>query len=375
MIESRPAVRTWTARAAALFFLLPPPAQAAAIDLHVHLRMDASLPGIFRGHPTDEPARVSGRKARLSNQVSLKDLEAADVRLLMASLYAPIVVSQLRGGYHKTLLRQASAVEQWAAGRPKVSLVRTPEEAEAVLASTEWRLGVILAAEGVHGLDSPERIDALWDKGLRMVTIAHFVDSAWAGAAAVRYWPRPDCVPGGTDTGRRGKTGLTALGETLVDRAVAKGLILDLTHSSDKTVLDLARRHSGLPLMFSHQAARELTPCERTISPELLREVRRSHGMVGVTFAANYLGEDLAALVRHAEAFAREAGPDSVALGSDYNGFITRIEGAADSSGYALVLKGLAEARIPAARSAEAFVSFWRRTAAYASKAGPRPIH
>lgn len=356
---------------AAVWLFAPASAAAAAIDLHVHLRMDASLPGIFRGHPTEAPARAKSRKAISSNQVSLKDLEAADVRLLMASLYAPIGLSQLRGGYTKALLRQIDAVEAWAAGRPRVSLVRTPEEAEAVLRSKEWRLGVILAAEGSQGIDSAKRLDVLWDRGLRMVTITHFTDTAWGGTASVRYWPFPDCVPGGEDPGRRNPKGLSAQGRELVDHALAKGMILDLTHSSDKTVLDIARHHPGLPLMFSHQAARELTPCERTISAELLREVRRSEGLVGVTFAANYLGRDLADLVRHAKVLAREAGPEAVALGSDFNGFITRVEGAADSSGYSAVLRELKAAGIPADSSAEAFVRFWRRTKAYAE----RPIN
>lgn len=347
---------------AAVCFLVPASAGASAIDLHVHLRMDASLPGIFRGHPTEEPARVSGRKSLFSNQVSLKDLEAADVRLVMAALYAPVVIAQLQGGTHKALLRQIAAVEKWAAQHPRVSIVRTPEEAQEVLDSKQWRLGVILAAEGGYGVDTPARLDHLWDRGLRMLTIAHFVDSPWAGAAAVRYGPFSDCVPGGTDSGRRNPRGLSPRGESLVDHAVAKGLILDLTHSSDKTVRDIANRHPKLPLMFSHQAARELTPCERMISPEQLREVRRSRGMVGVTFAANYLGLDLAALLRHAAVLAREAGTEAIALGSDYNGFAPRIEGAADSAGYALVLRGLTEARIPASGSAEAFVRFWRRT-------------
>lgn len=353
--------------------LLPAAAHAAAIDLHLHLRMDASLPGIFRGHPTEAPVRVSDRRSRFSNQVSLKDLEAADVRLVMAALYAPTGISHLRGGYAKALVKQIAAVEEWVAKHPRAALVRTPEEAEAVLESRDWKLGVILAAEGSHAVDSIERLDAFWERGLRMLTIAHFVDSPWAGAAAVRYWPFSNCVPGGKVNAARNPLGLTALGASLADRAVEKGLILDLTHSSDQTVRDLAARHPGLPLIFSHQAARELTPCERALSSELAREVRRSRGLVGLTFAASYLGDDLASLLRHAELIAREAGPEAIALGSDYNGFIPRIEGAADSSGYSLVLKGLREAKIPAARSAEAFVEFWRRTRAYGQSRGAKP--
>ena len=325
--------------ALAAWLLAPPSARASAIDLHLHLPM-------------------------IEEQVKVLDLKAADMRLVAAVLYAPPVLSQLQGGYARALLRQIAKVERWAARDPRVSIIRTPEEAQAVLDSKEWRLGVILAAEGAGGADTPERLDRLWDRGLRMLTIVHFSDTRWGGAASVRYWPRPDCVPGGKDPGRRNPKGLTTEGRALVDYAVAKGLLLDLTHASDRTALDLAALRPKLPLLFTHEAARELTPCERTISPALLREVKRSGGMVGVTLASNYVGSDLASFRRHASALAREAGPEAVAIGSDFNGLIGRVEGAGDSSRYAAALKELAAAGIPASRSAEAFVRFWRRTLA-----------
>lgn len=64
----------------------------------------------------------------------------------------------------------------------------------------------------------------------------------------------------------------------------------------------------------------------------------------------------------HAAILAREAGPEAVVIGSDFNGLIGRIEGVPDPSGYAAVLKKLGEARVPADRGAEAFVLYWRRT-------------
>lgn len=331
-------IKAWRALAAACL-LAPSPARASAIDLHLHLPM-------------------------IEDQVKLKDLEAADMRLVVVPLYATPVLSQLRGGYAKALLRQISQVERWAAKDPRVALVRTPDEAEAVLRSKDWRLGLVLAVEGAGGADTPERLDRLWDRGVRLITIAHFVDTRWGGAAAGRYWPFPTCVPGGKDAGRRNPKGLSKEGEALVAYAVRKGMILDLTHASDRTALDLAARHPGLPLMFSHQAARELTPCERTISPELLREVKRSGGMVGLALAANYAGADRASLRKHAAALAREAGPEAVAVGSDFNGVIGLIDGVPGPSAYDAVLKELAAAGIPAAAGAESFVNFWRRTLA-----------
>ncbi len=322
---------------AAAWLLAPAPALASAIDLHLHIPM-------------------------IEEQVRLADLEAAEMRLVVVPLYATPVLSLLRGGYHRTLLREIEGLERWAAEDARVSIVLTPDEAEAVLKAKEWRLGVILAVEGAGGADTPERLDRLWERGVRMLTIAHFVDSAFGGAAVGRYWPMPTCVPGGKAEVRLNPKGLSKAGEALVDHAVAKGLMLDLTHASDKTAFDLAARHPELPLMFSHQAARELTPCERTISPGLLREVKRSGGMVGLALAANYAGGDVGSLMKHAALLARDAGPQAVALGSDFNGVIGLIEGVPGPSAYALVLKELASAGVPATASAEAFVKFWRRT-------------
>lgn len=361
---------------AALLLLSPSPAAAAAIDLHVHLRMDASLPGLFQGYPTELLSPVKERTSIFKNQVSLTDMEKANVRLVMSSLYAAPVLSWAQGGHFAALNRQIDILEDWLSQHPQVSLVRTPAEAEAILKSKEWRLGIILAVEGTYGVDTPERLEKLMARGLRMAAVTHFIDGPWAGAAAVRYFPFPDCKPGGKDPGKRNPKGLLPKGRQLADLAVSKGLILDLTHSSDRTVGDVAERFPGLPLMFSHQAAREYTPCERTLSPELLRLVKKTDGLVGLTFVANYTGDKLEDLARHAAALAREAGPQRIALGSDYNGMAPRVEGAATSAGYSVVLEALRKEKVPAHLSAETFVAFWKRTLDYPSAArskSPRP--
>lgn len=342
---------------------LAPAARAAsgAIDLHLHLLMDVSAPGLFRGRPGEDPSGVTDRNAKRRNQVSLKDLEAAGVRLVMATLHSPEALPRTGKMHYQALLDQIEAVEAWSKKQPRTVLVRTPEEAEKVLAAKEWRLGVILAAEGAHGVDTPERLDVLWDRGLRMLTVMHFHDHAWGGSAAVKYWPKSSCRPGGKPDENRNPNGLSEKGKALTAHAVKKGLLLDWAHASDKTVEDVAALHPKLPLIFSHEGTREYTPCERMVSPEQLRLVKKTGGLVGIMLGANYVGESLLSFMSHAEALAKEAGPDNIALGSDYNGFIRRIEGAAGGEGYALVLEALRKKGIRADRSAEAFVRLWRR--------------
>lgn len=336
-------------------------AAAAAADLHVHLLMGGSIPLFFSRPPSSEPVRVD-RNDRLKNQVSLKDYEAADVRLVAATLYSPAVYAWRYGGHHRHLLKQIASLEAWAVQDPRLVIVKAPEDLEAVLNSKEWKLGLLIAVEGAGGADSVEQLDRLFERGLRMLTITHFTDTAWGGTADVRYWPRPSCKPGGQDDGERNPSGLTKDGERLLEHAVAKGVLVDFTHSSDRTVLDAARRFPDMPLLFTHEAYRGYTPCERTISAELLQEVGRSKGMVGLIAAADYVGEDMAALLQHAKALAEHAGPGNVALGTDFNGTIRRVEGVPDTSGLPLLIKELRSAGIPADRSAEAFLDVWRRS-------------
>lgn len=325
--------------------LFPAPARASAVDLHLHLPM-------------------------IEKDVRAADLEKADVRLAVAVLYAPPVLSQLRGGYARELLRQAARVRAWAAKDPRVGIVTSPEEAERIVSSKDWRLGLVLAVEGAGGADSEEKLDRLWDAGVRMLTITHFKDTRWGGAADVRYWPLPSCRPGGEPDLDRGP----GLGDpALLDWAVRKGLLLDFTHASDKTVTEAAARHPELPLLFTHAAARDLTPCERALSPELLKEVRRSGGLVGLTVSANYLGAGPGALRHHARVLKNFAGPERVVLGSDFNGVIKTVPGAASPADYAGILEELRSAGLPVERSAEAFVEFWKRSVNVSGSRSRRP--
>lgn len=341
--------------------LLPSRALGAAADLHVHLLMGGSVPLFFATPPSSEPVKVD-RHERLKNQVSLKDLEAANVRLVAATLYSPAVYAWRFGGHHRHLLKQIASLEAWAVQDPRITVVKSPEDLEAVLRSKDWRLGILIAAEGAGGADTTERLDRLHERGLRLLTITHFTDTAWGGTADVHYWPKPSCVPDGEVDFSLSASGLSKTGETLLAHAVNKGVMVDFTHSSDKTVRDAARRFPDMPLLFTHEAYRGYTPCERTISAELLKEVKRSRGLVGLTVAADYVGEDMAALLRHARALAEHAGPERVALGTDFNGTIRRVEGVPDSSGLPLLLKELRSAGIPADRGAEAFLDVWKRS-------------
>jgi microsomal dipeptidase-like Zn-dependent dipeptidase len=333
----------------------------AVIDLHLHPAMNVGMPFVFRGRPTEEPAPARTETSLLENQLSLKDFRAGDIRLIAATLYAVPVVSQLRGGYLAELRRQIRAVKEWIRTQG-LSLVNSPDEAERICREPSHSLGVVLAVEGTHGIVTEEAVETLYEDGVRLLTISHLVDSPWSGAADVRYWPFSEGNPHGEAITRRNPLGLTKLGARLLKTAVRRGMLVDLTHASDQAFRDVVELFPELPLLFTHQCVRDVTPNERAISSDQLRHLAATGGMTGLFFSSQFMGPGIEDLVEHARAIARDAGPGALALGSDFNGLTPRVKGVANSEGYAAVLDALEKEGLKAVRtSAESFTELWRR--------------
>lgn len=133
-------------------------------------------------------------------------------------------------------------------------------------------------------------------------------------------------------TSRQPGKGLTEKGRMLVRLLTEAGMLIDLSHASDKTVLDLHAFTGGrTPLFFSHSSARGLCNDPRNLSDRLLKLVRSTGGLVGVNFYTKYLTcskkADIDAVADHIAYIRRITGPEHVALGSDFDGLISLPDG------------------------------------------------
>ena len=113
--------------------------------------------------------------------------------------------------------------------------------------------------------------------------------------------------------------GLTRFGAEVVERLQAEGVLLDLSHSSEKTCLDalaLAQR----PVAITHAACRAVADHPRNKSDAELRLLAERGGVIGLYFMP-YLrlsGQPMAAdLVAHLEHAINVCGEDHVGLGTD----------------------------------------------------------
>jgi membrane dipeptidase len=174
------------------------------------------------------------------------------------------------------------------------------------------RIGGILSLEGLEPLGSePRLLDLFYKLGLRMAGLTHNRRNAFA-----------DGMQFNTRTG-----GLSAAGRAIVQRLNELGIIIDLAHLNQAgfwDVLELSRQ----PVLLTHSSARQYfpdspdprrryPPDDVTRSRERLEALARNGGVFGVIF---FRQASLETIVADIDFLVERAGPDHVALGSDFYG-------------------------------------------------------
>jgi len=135
---------------------------------------------------------------------------------------------------------------------------------------------------------------------VRYMTLTHWETLDWADAA--------------TDSAKHG--GLTPFGEDVVREMNRLGMLVDLSHVSDATMVD-AIRVSRAPVFFSHSSARALANHVRNVPDSILKMVRANGGVVMVNFNPGFVSEAVRSyedsLTARARAL-RAAGIDSTSV-------------------------------------------------------------
>jgi len=149
-----------------------------------------------------------------------------------------------------------------------------------------------------------ERVKEFYDLGVRTLLPTYNVRNA-AGSGCM------DAVD----------EGLTTYGRALVREMNAVGMVVDGSHCSTRTGLDLAEVTQA-PMVYSHSCMRALWDHERNITDEQARACAATGGVVGITGVGIFLGPNdpsLDAFVRHIEYAVELVGPEHVGVSTDFS--------------------------------------------------------
>lgn len=150
----------------------------------------------------------------------------------------------------------------------------TADDVESALA--EGRIASVLAIEGGHSIGSDLGVlRQMYALGIRYMTLTHTLNTPWADSAT------DDPVHGG----------LSDFGKDVVREMNRLGMIVDLSHVSEKAMID-ALAVTRAPVIFSHSGAVSVNGHARNVPDSVLELLATNGGMVMVVGLPGYLNEE-----------------------------------------------------------------------------------
>jgi membrane dipeptidase len=130
------------------------------------------------------------------------------------------------------------------------------------------RVGIVFGLEAATPIENEiDRLDVLYGLGVRQIGIAYSDSNALGSGLS-------EAIDGG----------LTTFGRRAVERMNRLGLAIDVSHSSDRTSLDVCDR-SSQPVFMTHAGARAVWDTPRMKPDDVLRAIARTGGVIGMSAA------------------------------------------------------------------------------------------
>lgn len=198
--------------------------------------------------------------------------------------------------------------------------------------SNAQKISITLGVEGLHQVDLSLAIVRQYYKlGVRYITLTHNCDNPFATSASSVTGGLPD-------------KGLTSYGRDCVREMNRLGMMVDLSHVSYKTMIDVLEVTQA-PVLFSHSSVYALTNHNRNVRDDVLKLVKKNGGVVCINFLPLFLKqkgrEDVTIddAVDHIKHIVDLIGWDHVGFGSDFDGIPQGPVGLEDVSKYPELVK------------------------------------
>ncbi len=237
------------------------------------------LPWALRQNHGNDPRAVdltANLDASTELHTDIPRLRAGGVGGQFWSVYVPATMSPPDAAV--ATFEQIDTVKRIVAAHPDVfELATTADDIQRI--HRRGRIASLIGMEGGYSIDdSLGLLREFYDSGARYITLTHSRTTTWADSA--------------TDAPKWG--GLSPFGEAVVREMNRLGMMVDLSHVSEETMLD-AMRVSDAPVIFSHSSARAVTAHPRNVPDSVLRLMPEDGGVVMVTFVPGFVSETVRA--------------------------------------------------------------------------------
>ena len=150
---------------------------------------------------------------------------------------------------------------------------RTAEEVRR--AHAQGKIAALIGVEGGHMIGNDIRVLRMFgDLGVRYMTLTHFYNDEWADSS----------------TDKPAHNGLTDFGKEIVREMNRQGIMVDISHVSDKTFYD-ALDVSKAPLIASHSSCRALCNHPRDMSDDMIKALAAKGGVIQINYERSFIDQ------------------------------------------------------------------------------------
>lgn len=274
--------------------------------------------------------------------------------------------------------REMDSLDAVATRNPD-KIIKVANYAELMKAVKQHKIAAMFGVEGGHMIeDDLNKLDALYKRGARYLTLTHNIAPSWATSAADE-----------TSGKELPHKGLTDFGKQVVQRMNELGMMIDVSHVGDQTFWDVIKLTTK-PIIASHSSVYTLVHSRRNLKDEQIKAIAKNGGVIQVNFHPGFIDSSfqrkenaflekhaaefaalqknglaefyaldsiyrkypgeaesmrppLSMLIDHIDYIAKLVGVDYVGLGSDFDGINLTPQQLNDVTTYPLITKALVE--------------------------------
>ncbi len=180
---------------------------------------------------------------------------------------------------HRTLSLIDGTLEQVRTHPDKLQLCLTSDDI--IATHKNGRFAVLMGIEGGHSIEnSLGLLRDFYRLGVRYMTLTWSNTNDWADSSGDI---NDSTVPH--------HNGLTPFGKQVVQEMNRLGMMVDISHVSDKTFWDVIAT-TRTPIIASHSSARALTQAPRNLTDEMMQAIAKNNGVVMVNFFPAFIDEN-----------------------------------------------------------------------------------
>ena len=227
----------------------------------------------------DTTQRLVDEKLDISRQLSDGHFDVVRMKAggLNAQFFSIWVEPQLYGGGGQSAIQRAdaqiAAVHALAEKHPETWQVALTA-ADIRRIAGEGKLAALMGLEGGYAIDERlEMVERYYKMGVRYMSPAWSVSTSWAGSS-------------GDEAGKT--RGLNDFGRQVVREMNRLGMMVDVSHVSDKTFWDIVDI-STKPVIATHSGVRSIANVARNLDDDMLRALAKTGGVACVVFYPEFL--------------------------------------------------------------------------------------